>query len=56
MEERRKLLREMIEKIDNRRNLFLKIRSEDDVAMAIYNLGAEICELEKLIAIFLMKP
>ena len=56
--ERKKALMDIVKKIDDRRNSLLDIadRSENEVARAILQLSTEICELEKLIAIFLMKP
>ena len=59
MGEAKKVTREMIQKIDDRRNTLFDMaeKSENEVARAILHLSTEVCELEKLVAlaIFLWK-
>lgn len=57
MESRKKALMKPIELADERRKTLLELykRSKNETASAIYMLASEICELEKLIALLLMK-
>lgn len=57
MEEMKDLFKKMFAKVDSRRKALLEMskRSEDEVAKAIYMLSSELCELQKLMLMFLTK-
>jgi len=52
-----KILEDLFKRADSRGKLFLKTAevSRDEVAKAIYRMSAELCELEKLLIMLLLR-